>query len=340
MTPESGITVVIPNWNGSRLLLRCLEAVANQSMVPDDVIVVDNGSTDDSVESVAAAFPGVQVIEVGRNIGFAGAINRGVQASNSEFIALLNNDAEPDAEWLSSLGRAISENDNIAICTPKILRVSDDPVVEFDSAGDWYSVWGLGYPRGRGEPDLGQYDDSCDTLIASGTAALIRASVFEEVGLFDEKYFAYFEDYDFSLRVRLVGRDIRYEPSAIVYHRIGATSGGSNDRRARYLLARNSIRCFAKVLPSRLILEYLPTFLIAQLLWLAHAAVTGVGSAHLRGLIDGVLALPSLAGERQRVQASRNVEIDELERQIVGFFPPLERWNRRRSSRAKLNDGQ
>ena len=218
----SEVAVVVPNWNGADHLAACLDSLLAQSMTCR-IIVVDNGSVDGSLE-LLEKYDGLEVILNQKNEGFTGGVNPGFQRAMDDdikYVATLNNDAVADKDWLKELTVAFDKNPRAAIATSKIL---DGAGKRIDSTGDYLSVWGLPYPRGRGETDLDRYDELTDIFAASGGASLYRVKALRQIGLFDQDFFAYYEDVDLSFRAQLAGWKVRYVPAAVVYHQIGATS--------------------------------------------------------------------------------------------------------------------
>jgi GT2 family glycosyltransferase len=318
-------TVVIPSWNGAGLLRDCLRSLAAQTH-PAEVVVVDNGSTDGSLELIRAEFPSVRVLALPVNRGFAGAVNLGIEhalRSGAEYVALLNNDAVAEADWLERLVACADRHPEAGIIASKLLR---EDRAHIDSTGDFYSSWGWAYPRGRDELDRGQYDgpELAEVFCGSGGASLFRARMLAEVGLFDEDYFAYLEDQDLGFRAQLMGWRARYEPTARAYHRMMATSARL-EHFGRYQAIRNCIYLYVKNLPAPLAFRYLPKFLIGLALMgandLRRRRLRGVAGAYL----DAVRHLPRLIAKRRRVQASRRVEVSYIDSILVHSLPPTQR---------------
>ncbi len=252
------IFVVIPSWNAADIISACLASLNNQTC-PHKVIVVENGSTDDSINVIKQNFPEVIILEFSDNAGFAGGVNRGIKYAldkSADYIALFNNDAVADKNWLMELVREINTDKNIAIVTGKLMR-SDK--THFDSTGDFYTIWGLPYPRSRNQLDTGQHDQPEEVFGASGGASLYRPELFKQIGLFDEDFFAYYEDVDISFRAQMAGWKVRYAPNAVAYHSVGGTSSKMGDF-ARFHSAKNFLLLYARNMPSPLYLKYLPLF--------------------------------------------------------------------------------
>ena len=219
--------MVVVNWNRKELLRACLASLARQVGVPFETIVVDNGSTDGSAEMAAAEFP-ARVIRNSENRGFCAANNQGISAARGDFIALLNNDAEAEPGWLAALARACAKAPEVGMAASKIL-VWEDPR-RIDKAGHLIFPDGQNRGRGAGAPDLGQFDREEEVLWPDGCAALYRRRMLEQIGGFDEDFFAYGDDAELGLRARIAGWKCLYTPEAVVRHHRGATMGKARPR--------------------------------------------------------------------------------------------------------------
>ncbi|MDQ3428445.1 MAG: glycosyltransferase family 2 protein, partial [Actinomycetota bacterium] len=192
------VTVVVPNWNTREFLRPCLQSLRRQTFQDFETVLVDSASTDGSVGFVEENFPEVRVIALDENQGFSGAVNAGIEASSAELVALLNNDTEQDAGWLDALVRAAERRPEAGLFASKLVDFGDRG--RLDGAGDALRRSGLPYRLGHGEIDLGQFEEEEFVFGACAAAALYRRGVFDEVGLFDEDFFAYCEDGDVSFR--------------------------------------------------------------------------------------------------------------------------------------------
>ena len=339
--------VVIPNWNGIDLITECLEALSKQTQ-PHTVIVVDNGSVDGSNVVVREKFPHVQLLEFSDNAGFAGGVNRGIRPAleqGADYIALLNNDAVADPHWLERLVATMESAPKAGAVAAKILTQDG---VRIDSTGDFYSVWGFGFPRGRGEEDRGQYDSprQRDIFAASGGASLFRARCLEQVGLFDERFFAYFEDVDMGFRMRLMGWKVLYEPKATVRHYIGGTSSridahkktgkagvpkasvSGHDRPskfARYQTVKNFTYLYTKNMPGWLYWKYLPRFWAAWGMMLVSDVKRKLFVSNMRANWAAWSHLGSVLAERRRIQRARRVSTAQIDAWLYRQLPPLQR---------------
>ena len=301
------VSIVVPTWNGVRFLGPCLEAVGAQSYRDLEVVVVDNGSTDGSHEMLAARFPSARVVAFGENRGFSVAVNAGIRASAGDVVALLNNDTRPDPEWIAALVDALALHPEIGFCASRMLRM-DDPR-QLDNAGITYRFDGLAETRGAHELDGPAWRVPLEIFGACAGAAAYRRTLFDEVGLFDERYFAYHEDTDLSFRAQLRGFRCLYVPAAVVHHH----RGGSGVRAVHdVLVARNRALTWLKNMPAPLIARH-PLAFPRGLLASAWSAVRlGRGRAYFDGLAGAVRLLRPILADRARVQRGRTVSIDSL----------------------------
>jgi GT2 family glycosyltransferase len=283
--------VVIPNWNGREWLPGCLDSIAAQTLPAAEVIVVDNGSTDGSLELLAARAPSVRTIELGRNTGFAFAANRGIAAAASELVALVNTDVVLDADWLERLTRGLEEHPDAASVASKMVDLRE-PGVLYDT-GDFLRRDGACDQRGRFERDDGRFDSPGEVFSACAGAALYRRSVVLEVGGFDERLFAYLEDVDLGLRLRLRGFGCRYEPARA--HHAGGGTSGKLERPLEGWVERNTLLLVTRWFPLR----WAPYVLYRQAGWAWAALRQRRLRAHLEGARSALHELPAVLRERR-----------------------------------------
>jgi GT2 family glycosyltransferase len=216
--------VIIVNWNGKHFLGECLSSLEKQSYPNYDVTVIDNGSTDGSVDFIHHHFPEVQILSLNDNAGFSKANNIAILKALSDgvqHIALLNNDTRVDEKWLEHLVRIMESEQDIGICASKMLRMEAPHIL--DSAGHMFK-WGRIFERGRGEADARRYDDRLDIVGACAGACLYRREMLEDIGLFDERYGSYYEDAELSWRAHNRGWRARFVPESVVLHHRGGTT--------------------------------------------------------------------------------------------------------------------
>lgn len=295
------VSVVIPNWNGHRWLPACLGSLAGQTRAPLETIIVDNGSSDASVRYVHEHHPEVRVIEMGVNTGFAPAANRGLQAARGELVALLNTDIELDPDWLQRLEEALRAAPDAAAAACKMVSL-EDPRFIYD-AGDILRRDGVCEQRGRFMRDDGRFDAAGEVFGACAGAAVYRRGAVLGLGGFDERYFAYLEDVDLALRLRLAGWRCLYVP-AVARH---AGEGSSTQLSGGHwpLVARNTLLLVAKAFPLR----WLPLVAYRQAGWLYHSAREHRLRAHVRGVLAAVPMLPAALRERRRLRRQARLPV-------------------------------
>jgi GT2 family glycosyltransferase len=296
--------VVIPCWNGRRWLGGCLESVFAQTRRPDEVIVVDNGSTDGSVEFVRERFPSVRVLELGRNTGFAGGANAGLRAAQSEAVALINQDVRLEPDWLERACAALDAAPRAASVATKMVDLGD-PSLLYDT-GDILRRDGVCEQRGRFERDDGRFDEPGEVFGACAGAALYRREAVLDVGGFEERFFLYLEDADLALRLRLAGWTCVYEP-AVALH-AGEGSGGPPKRPVHAWAERNTLLLVARAFPWR----WLPLVAWRQAGWAWHALRARRLGSHLRGAFSAVPLLPAMWSERRALRESASVPIEAV----------------------------
>jgi GT2 family glycosyltransferase len=209
------ISVVVLNWNGMTVLDRCLGSLEHQTYSSLEIIVVDNASTDGSAEWVRAKFPNVRLIVNERNLGFGGGNNIGIRAVSGRYIMMLNNDTRLDSQCIEELKRTIEKDERYGACASKILLEYEEDLI--DAAGIVVCPDGLSIGRGRLEKG-DRYDEEVEVFFASDCACLYRKEMLDDIGLYDEDFFAYAEDTDLGWRARLAGWKAYYVPEAIVYY--------------------------------------------------------------------------------------------------------------------------
>jgi GT2 family glycosyltransferase len=339
----SSISVVVVNWNRKELLRAALLSLAAQTFSDFEVIVVDNGSGDGSpalAKEMAALFPGpVRLIENLENRGFCAANNQGFAVSQSEYIALLNNDAEADPGWLQAMYDAIrvkpdvGESD-VGMVASKIL-VWEDPRI-IDKCGHLIYPDGQNRGRGCGQIDRGQFNRQEEALWPDGCAALYRRAMLDEVGGFDEEFFAYADDAELGLRARIAGWTCLYAPGAVVRHHRGATLGLSSAKRLT-LIERNRVLLVVKLFPWNL-LWVNGAYQLARIGAGMIAALRGKGeirrypgpkgkltaaTALLKGTVSALPMLPSMIRKRRAFRSKHRLNAKQVRRLLLRFRIPL-----------------
>jgi GT2 family glycosyltransferase len=302
------LSVVVVNWNGRALLQDCLASLQAQTLANLEVVLVDNGSTDDSVSFARREFPRVSVLELGNNHGFAGGSNRGIAATSGEFVALLNNDAVAEPRWAERLLSAAADP-RVGIAASRVLLHADRG--RLDSAGDGMTTVGVAFKRGHLEPADG-FMEAQAVFGASGCAMLLRRAMLEDVGMFDEDFFLIYEDADLCFRARLRGWTCRYAPEAVVYHKLNASIGRLSATHV-YYGQRNAELVYFKNMPGPLLWKHLPAHLANTAAAAAYFTAQGRLLSYLRAKAAFVRALPAVARKRTAIQGRRTVEAAEIE---------------------------
>lgn len=299
----SAPAVVIPNWNGRDWLPGCLDSLAAQTLAPSEVVVVDNGSTDGSLDLLRESYPAVRTIELGRNTGFAFASNRGVEAVEAAEVALVNTDVVLEPDWLARVADALEANPRAAAVASKMIDL-DDPRVIYD-AGDFLRRDGACEQRGRFQRDDGRFDVPGEAFSACAGAALYRREPFLALGGFDERFFAYLEDVDLGLRLRLAGWTCAYEP-AVARHAGGGTSSKLSPPLETWV-ERNTLLLIARAFPLR----WAPYVAYRQAGWAWHALRHRRLRVHLAGVAAALRLLPAMLRERADLRSGAAARIEE-----------------------------
>ena len=282
MSNRIKVTVIIPNYNGLKFMEPCFKALELQIYHKFQILVVDNGSTDGSVEWLKEHQ--IPTIFLDTNTGFSGAVNVGIRAAKTPYVLLLNNDTEPDCHFIGEMVKAIERSPKIFSVSSKMIQMYHPDLM--DDAGDMYSILGWAYQRGVGR-SVNLYQKSCRVFSACAGAAIYRRAVFDEIGLFDELHFAYLEDIDVGWRAKLYGYDNVYCPDAAVYHVGSGTSGSRyNQFKIRYS-SRNNIYLIYKNMPVLQIIINLP-FLVAGFgIKILFFTLKGFGREYIAGIKNG-----------------------------------------------------
>ncbi|CAA9382330.1 MAG: glycosyl transferase, family 2 [uncultured Rubrobacteraceae bacterium] len=332
MSPRA--SVIIPNWNTREFLGPCLASLRRQTFEDFETVLVDSASTDGSVGFVEENFPETKTVVLPENRGFSGAVNAGIEASRAEFVVLLNNDTEQDPGWLAALVRAADSHPGTGLFASKLVDFGDRR--RLDGAGDALRQSGLPYRLGHGERDRGQFEREEYVFGACAAAALYRRSVLEEIGLFDEDFFAYCEDGDLSFRAQLAGHRCLYVPDAVVYHVGSVSTGGKRSPTATRLGTRNGLLLLVKNLPGPLLWSLLPSVVLGQLSRLLVVSLSPGGlKAHLAGLAGAWRLLPKMLKKREAIQGARRTS-DAYLKELLGRSSRRAAESRRRRIRDAL----
>jgi GT2 family glycosyltransferase len=306
------VSVIIPNYNGKRFLVTCLDALRGQTYSSErtEIIMVDDASTDDSVQFVRERYPEIKVVRLSSNSGLAIGCNAGAQAATGELLVMLNNDTEAEPGWLAALVEAAEKHPQAGAIASKMLLFDRRTVLH--NAGDLMGADGIPRNRGVWQEDCGQYDGETVVFGGCGGGVAYRRKAWQQAGGFDERLFMYLEDVDLAWRLQLLGWEARFAPAARLYHHLSATGGGAL---ASYYTGRNTITVIAKDMPGPLIRRHFGRIVRGQ--WRvtrdALAAWRGEAArARLRGQIAGLLRLPAALAWRREVQSKRKASLDAI----------------------------
>lgn len=300
------VSVIVPNWNGASHLPDCLSSLERQTFADFDAVVVDNGSTDTSLDLLAQDYPWAKVIPLSQNLGFAGGCNTGIKETGSEIVVILNNDTEVEPEWLAELLATLGAHPEAGMATPKV-RLWDDRQ-RLHTTGDLTRCNGIPDSRGVWEEDHGQYDDQVYVFGAAGVAPAFRRKMLDEIGLFDADFGSYCEDVDLSWRAQLAGYRCVFAPRAVLYHKVSATGKGIT---RSFYVARNTIWTLIKNLPAAIWRKHRHEILQAQ--WQRFADALGAwrgveARATMRGQIAGLVSMGRVWPKREHIQSTRRVD--------------------------------
>jgi GT2 family glycosyltransferase len=316
------ISVIIVNLNGEKYLGDCLGSLASQTFRDFEVIVVDNGSTDGSLDLIKKDFPWVRVVPLADNTGFAKGNNTGFAVASSRYMVTLNNDTIADSNWLKALYEAAEADASVGMVASKIFLGRAGK--ELDSAGMLIYPDGMSRQRGRGETDNGQFDSIREVLFPSACAALYRGDMLKDIGWFDEDFFSYCEDADLGLRARLAGWKAVFAPRATVRHLYSQT-GGKYSRFKAYHIERNRFWVLLKDLPLSFILLF-PVYTLWRYVVQIYGLLSGKGSVarfaegsggfSLLGVVfrawyGAIAGLPAALKKRKRIWSSKRRSVKD-----------------------------
>jgi GT2 family glycosyltransferase len=317
------VALVVLNWNGINDTLRCLDSLISQDYKNFKIVVVDNGSIDDSVQKLEAykkrTRSDIIILANQKNLGFAGGVNVGISyALKHKFdsIALFNNDATADKSWLSHLVASLRDSE-VGVATGLLLRAGGRTI---DSTGEFYTTWGLSFPRNR-DDSIRQIPEAGPVFAATGGASLYRSRLFGQIGLFDESFFAYYEDVDVSFRAQLAGWGVCFNPEAIAYHKQGATSKKLPGFTV-YQTFKNLPLLFLKDVPGALLVSIGLRFYLAYWLMLGNAIKNGDARPALKGLFASFFLGFGALAKRYHIQKSKTVSTEHIKQILWDDLPP------------------
>lgn len=299
-------SLIIVVWNSKSHIPKIFSALECQTIQDFEIILVDNGSTDSSLDRIEASWTNyyLSIKHLSSNLGFAIANNIGAQLARGEWIVLLNADAYPEPDWLENLLKAAEQNPQYNFFSSRQIQYNDPHLL--DGAGDEYHVSGLAWRRFYNHVETKYGLEQDEVFSACAAAAMYRREDFLRVGGFDEDYFSYFEDVDLSFRLRLAGGRCLYVPSAVVHH-VGSASTGKLSDFVIYHGHRNLVWTYFKNMPGVLFWLYLPLHLFMNLFFLVSFIFKGKGPAILKAKWDAFRRLPLILKKRRQIQASRKI---------------------------------
>jgi GT2 family glycosyltransferase len=302
------VTVVIVNYNSGKLLARCLQHLAQQTVAPERVLVVDNASTDGSCDLIDVSGR-TTLIRAGQNLGFAAGNNLALAECATPFIALLNPDAFPETDWLETLLKAADKHPEYAMFGSRLVS-AENPLL-LDGDGDHYHVSGVVWREGHMQavkPAAAPWE----VFSPCAAAAMYRTGALREVGGFDDDFFCYLEDVDLGFRLRLKGHRCLQIPDAVVHHLGAATTGGQRGVFTDYHGHRNLVWVYVKNMPWGLFWLFLPLHVFVNLVAIGIGFRRGHGKVMLRAKADAVAAIPKVWRKRARIQSARSVSAMEI----------------------------
>jgi len=300
---NSKVSVIVVNWNGERFLEDCLAAVSSQSYDNREIILVDNGSFDNSVCLTRENFPEVKIVPLSENRGFTGGNAAGVEIARGAYIALVNNDARPEKTWLESLIQPMLRDRSIGICASRLIFENTQTM---NSAGDGLTTAGVGFNRGLGG-EAARFVIPELVFGACGAAVLYRKRMLDEIGFLDEDFFLYDEDTDLNFRAQLAGWKCIYVPTAVAYHMANATSHRLSDLHV-YYHTRNLEFVWIKNMPLEIMLRFAHHKVIQELGSLCYLCVRhGKWIPFFRAKRDAFKMLRVMLKKRAKIQSGKRV---------------------------------
>ena len=316
-------SVIIVNWNGRRFLAKCLESLRQQAYRHFSIIFVDNGSNDGSIDFVIRNYPEIKTIALPSNVGFSVANNIAIKTVQTEYVALLNNDAVAHPLWLQSLIGALEAYPEAGFAASKMLFYDKPEII--DRVGDVYTRAGTGLLRGRGEP-ASSYNKLEWVFGACAGAALYRTRMLRDTVVFDEDFFLLYEDVDLSFRAQLKGYKCLYVPEAVVYHK-GSGSIVYDSVISVYYSHRNLEWVYIKNMPARLILRTIFPHIIYDIAAFCFFTTRGRSKDFIKAKLDALKGLKKVLKKRRQIQKNMTVEVDYIWRLLEKelFFSRLTR---------------
>lgn len=318
---EKNVLITVLNYKGWQDTLVCVESILNQTYTDYHILIIDNGSGDESISKLShlGDHPNITFHKEPENLGFAGGVNVGIKKAieeNYTLVALLNNDASLSSEWLEKLVQTHESHDISA--AGGLLLYRDESTI--DSTGDCMSIWGLPFGRNRDE-NISVAPSEGYVFNSTAGACLYKTSLFKDIGLFDERFFAYFEDTDIGFRAQLAGHKAYYQPAAVAYHEHGSTSGKMPGFTVKQTF-QNLPMLVIKNTPPFIMPAMWSRFFVIYWLLFIRAVLRGQAKYAFRGLLGSIKRLNHAFDERRRIQRSKIVSDQYLRSIIYPGLPP------------------
>lgn len=316
------VSIIIVNYNGKGLTTDCLRTLQSQTSRDFELVIVDNGSSDDSLQEIrrflekSNLYSISNIVPLNNNRGFTGGNIEGMKHARGEFIALLNNDTEPEPVWLEELVKAMDTHPDVGICASKMIVYGSNCI---DSAGDIYSTFLKGFKRGEGRGE-DEYIMQEYVFGACAGAALYRRTMLEEIGFLDEDFFLIQEDTDLSFRAQLAGWRVLYVPTAVVHHKVRSTIGHMSDIASYYTLRNNELVRIKNV-PTGILLRHAPELIVSAISeFLYFALKHGKLGVYVRAKRDAFGMLSAMRAKRKTIMMNRKASNGYIESIMTPIF--------------------
>lgn len=308
------LSIVVLNCNGIKYLEPCFESILQQTDSGFETILVDNGSTDGSIDFVKKNYPWVDILPLQENQGFSRAMNAGIKKAKGNTVFLLNNDTVLDRECIKFIDHALRDYPEHLSFAPKMLNIKEKDVI--DSGGIVFKDY-KSFDRGQGQKDNNSFSKEEDVFGACGGAVVFRKEFFEKVGYFDDDFFAYYEDVDLAFNAQLKGEKCLFIPRSRVYHYRGATNILYSDYYV-FHSGKNGLNCQIKNLPSEVFLKNIRKLLMNHMKEIIYFTKRGQGSVILKSKIAAFFQLPKMLKRRWNIQGSAKISVKELDSLLRG----------------------
>lgn len=306
-------SVIVLNWNGLEFLEGCLSSLEKQSIKDYEIIFVDNGSSDQSVNYIKTNFENVMILDLKENLGYCRANNKGYNKATGKYIAFINNDTIVHENWLESQISFLEKYPEYSFCSSKMLLMDNQGII--DNVGTSFSTAGVGRKIGWMQEDVGQFEENQEVFGVCGGAALLRKTMLEDIGVFDEDFFIIGEDIDLSFRAQIAGYRGIYIPEAIVYHKVAPKRGDNSDF-SIYYSNRNLVWTLIKNMPTLLLLKYMLSITAYHSLSMIRSIMNGKGSVVFKAKYDALKNLKSMYRKRKEIQNLRKISLKELDKRF------------------------